>query len=107
MLRLDSLCLLSSPSPKCPSRPKIHASRHAHSFSFKSFQPFCRLFAPFSALASFVFNRLQPLFAKHPSGVLPLLQLPLLPQKRACSAAPPPNSSPARAKPLLKKQLRR
>jgi hypothetical protein len=42
------------------------AFRHANSFAFKSLQPLCRLFVLFSALVSFVFNRLQPLFPKHP-----------------------------------------
>jgi len=39
------------------------------SISFKSLRPLCRLFALFSALVSFVFNRLQPLFQKHPGWV--------------------------------------
>src|SRR5216684_1327971 len=38
---------------------------------------------------SFAFKSLQPLFAKHPGGVLPLLQFPLLPQRPASTAAPP------------------
>jgi len=68
----------------------------------------CSLFVVFSALASFVFNRLQPLFAKHPGGVLPLLQFPLLPQRPASTAAPPRRIQvlPC-ANPLLKKQLRK
>src|SRR6266436_10304204 len=32
----------------------------------RNLQPLCRLFALFSALPSFVFKSLQPLFAKHP-----------------------------------------
>src|SRR5882762_4875984 len=36
------------------------------SIAFMLLQPLCRLFALFSAFASFVFNRLQPLSTKHP-----------------------------------------
>jgi hypothetical protein len=36
------------------------------SIFFKSLRPLCRLFALFSALVSFVFSRLQPLFPKRP-----------------------------------------
>src|SRR5229473_1334469 len=39
------------------------------SIFFKSLRPLCRLFSRFSALVSFVFNGLQPLFPKHPGGV--------------------------------------
>ena len=35
----------------------------------RNLQPLCLLFALFSALPSFVFKSLQPLFAKHPGGV--------------------------------------
>jgi hypothetical protein len=35
-------------------------------FVYKSLQPLCRLFALFPTFVSFVFNRLQPLFRKHP-----------------------------------------
>ncbi len=38
------------------------------SIFFKSLRPLCRLFSRFSALVSFIFNRLQPLFPKHPGG---------------------------------------
>jgi len=34
----------------------------------RNLQPPCRLFALFSALVPFVFNRLQPLLPKHPGG---------------------------------------
>ena len=40
-------------------------------FVYKSLAPLCPLFAPFSASVSFVFNRLQPLFQKHPGGGVP------------------------------------
>jgi len=37
----------------------------------RNLQPLCRLFALFSALPSFVFNRLQPLLPKHPGWGYP------------------------------------
>jgi hypothetical protein len=40
--------------------------KRANSFACKGLPPLCRLFALFSALAAFVFNRLQPLSTKHP-----------------------------------------
>src|SRR5258708_1885891 len=40
--------------------------QRAISFVYKTLPPLCRLFALFSAFVSFVFNRLQPLFQKHP-----------------------------------------
>src|SRR6266478_2019523 len=39
--------------------------------------PLCCLFALFSALASFVFTSLQPLFAKHPGGRCDLSRPPV------------------------------
>jgi N-6 DNA methylase len=36
------------------------------SIVFIPLPPLCALFSPFSAFVSFVFNRLQPLFRKHP-----------------------------------------
>ena len=38
----------------------------ANSFVCIGLEPLCRLFVLFSAFVSFVFNRLQPLFPKHP-----------------------------------------
>jgi hypothetical protein len=40
--------------------------QRVNSFVYESLVPLSRLFAHFSALLSFVFNRLQPLFRKHP-----------------------------------------
>jgi hypothetical protein len=59
------------PSPRGCTPPScattsFPAFRHANSFAFKSLPALCRLFALFSAFVSFVFNRLQPLFPKHP-----------------------------------------
>ena len=51
-----------------PQRSDVRTFKRANSFVYKSLPPLCRLFALFSALAAFVFNRLQPLFPKHPSG---------------------------------------
>src|SRR5712692_1529106 len=48
-----------------PSAPCLCGKSHVLS----SLPPLCRLFALFSALPTFVFNGLQPLFAKHPGGV--------------------------------------
>jgi hypothetical protein len=42
--------------------------QRVNSFVYKSLAPLCPLFAPFSSSVSFVFNRLQPLFQKHPGG---------------------------------------
>jgi hypothetical protein len=44
----------------------FQTSRHAKSFVCIGSLPLYRLFALFSAFASFVFNRLEPLFTKHP-----------------------------------------
>ncbi len=47
--------------------------RHANSLVCIDLPPLCPLFSLFSAFVSFVFNRLQPLFRKHPGwGYLPL-----------------------------------
>ena|SRR5713226_6651797 len=54
------------------------------------------LFALFSALPSFVFNRLQPLFAKHPGGGYPELQLPGQKTRGHAGACPLHNSSQLR-----------
>jgi hypothetical protein len=48
------------------SRVTSHKSR-----PFILLEPLCRLFGLFSALVSFVFNRLQPFFPKHPGGGYP------------------------------------
>ena len=44
----------------------FHTFRHANSLVCIDLPPLCPLFALFSAFVSFVFNRLQPLFRKHP-----------------------------------------
>ena len=49
----------------------FQTSRHAKSFVCIGLLPLCRLLALFSAFASFVFNRLEPLFTKHPGWGLP------------------------------------
>jgi hypothetical protein len=59
---------------KTPGVGHLSASLHLHesrvtshkSRRFILLPPLCRLFALFSAFVSFVFNRLQPLFRKHP-----------------------------------------
>jgi hypothetical protein len=49
--------------------------QRVNAFVYKSLAPLCPHFAPFSASVSFVFNRLQPLFQKHPGwGTRPSLQ---------------------------------
>src|SRR6266478_5535153 len=40
----------------------------ANSFVCSGLEPLFRLFGLFSALVCFVFNRLQPVFRKHPGG---------------------------------------
>jgi hypothetical protein len=40
--------------------------RRVNPFVYKSLVPLCHLFSLLSAFVSFVFNRLQPLFPKHP-----------------------------------------
>jgi hypothetical protein len=42
--------------------------QHANPFVCIGLLPLCPLFSLFSAFVSFVFNRLQPLFRKHPGG---------------------------------------
>jgi len=59
--------------------------RRANSLLCIDLPPLCRLFALFSAFVSFIFNRLQPLFPKHPGGYPRFL--PNLPQSRC----PPPH----------------
>jgi len=54
------VCLESTPDHR------LSNFRRVNSFVYKSLAPLCHLFAPFSASVSFVFNRLQPLFQKHP-----------------------------------------
>jgi hypothetical protein len=49
-----------------PQRSGIQALGSVNSFACKQLQPLSPLFALFSALPSFVFNRLQPLLRKHP-----------------------------------------
>jgi hypothetical protein len=61
------------PSPRgCTSKPlpttDFQALRRTNSFVCTGLPPLCPLFPLFSALAPFVFNRLQPLFPKHPGG---------------------------------------
>ncbi len=55
-----------------PQRSSIQALRSANSFACKQLPPLSPLFALFSTLSSFVFNRLQPLLREHPGwGWLP------------------------------------
>jgi len=49
----------------------FQTSRHTNSFVCIDLAPLCRLFVLFSAFVSFVFNRLQPLFRKHPGWGCP------------------------------------
>jgi len=52
-------------APGCHLSASLHPQVTSHkSRPFILLEPLCRLFAPFSALASFVFSRLQPLFPK-------------------------------------------
>ncbi|SRR6266446_4423143 len=93
----------SAGSAYFPSSRKCTFHRHgvqafgtckfANSFVYRSLVPLCRLFALFSAFGSFVFNRLRPLFPKHP-GVgtrVPTstlkLPVPAAPTRR-CSVSP-------------------
>jgi hypothetical protein len=59
-----------------------------------SLQPLLPLFALFSALPSFVFNRLQPLFPKHPGGGIPTLPLRASRPRHMRHAAPLSPASP-------------
>jgi len=61
--------LLFPPSHSFASGLSVPASSLKH-LVFKSLPPLCALFAVFFELPPFVFNRLQPLFAKHRGGVL-------------------------------------
>src|SRR5229473_2735891 len=54
----------SVPPRRCLPRP----CRGGKSIVFRHLPPLSRLFALFSALPPFVFNRLQPLSRKHPGG---------------------------------------
>ncbi len=58
----------------------------------RNLQPLCLLFALFSALPSFVFNSLQPLFAKHPGGGYPA-RFDLEKKTRGHAGACPPHNS--------------
>jgi hypothetical protein len=58
---------ISSPLRRHLPRP----ARGGKSHVLSSLPPLCPLFALFSALPSFVFNRLQPLFPKHPGWGVP------------------------------------
>src|SRR5713226_1521949 len=66
------------PSPRectpstVPKRSVIQVFGTANSFAHKQLPPLSPLFALFSALPSFVFNRLQPLFPKHPGWGYPV-----------------------------------
>jgi hypothetical protein len=65
------------PSPRgCTSKPfpttDFQALKRTNSFVCIGLPLLCPLFPLFSALAPFVFNRLQPLFPKHPGGGVPL-----------------------------------
>jgi hypothetical protein len=65
-----------------------------NSFVYKSLVPLCRLFALFSALVSFVFNRLQPLFRKHPGVGYPRSNLQAQSFRFRLSDAPVLRESP-------------
>jgi hypothetical protein len=56
----------------CTSKPFPTTDFQANAFVCIGLPPLCPLFPPLSALAPFVFNRLQPLFPKHPGGGYPL-----------------------------------
>jgi len=57
------------PPPLCPPcLPGRKARLCGKPHVLSSLRPLCRLFALFSALVPFVFNRLHPLFGKHPGG---------------------------------------
>src|SRR6266446_5473797 len=90
----------SAGSAYFPSSRKCTFHRHgvqafgtckfANSFVYRSLVPLCRLFALFSAFGSFVFNRLQPLFQKHPgvgyrsSSLHPQTSSSAMPTFRCC-----------------------
>src|ERR1700682_232973 len=72
----------------------FQTSRHAKSFVCIGLLPLCRLFALFSAFASFVFNRLEPLSTKHPGWRTPtLLRQASLPRhmRHVASLSPVPS----------------
>jgi hypothetical protein len=50
----------------CQGVQAFGTCKFVNSFVYKSLVPLCRHFALFSAFVSFVFNRLRPLFPKHP-----------------------------------------
>jgi hypothetical protein len=81
LTRLRTLPIATGVYPSPFPSSDFQSSRHAKSFVCIGLLPLCRLFALFSALASFVFNRLEPLSTKHPGGgtshALPLSALTL------------------------------
>ena len=74
---LRTLSIVTGVYPSSCPTSDFQTSRHAKSFVCIGLLPLCRLFALFSALASFVFNRLESLSTKHPgcgtSHALPAL----------------------------------
>ena len=71
--------VLLTPRPLCCAFPSPRVLKPANSFVCIGLEPLCPLFLLFSTLVSFVFNRLQPLFRKHPGGgVSPCLKPPNL-----------------------------
>jgi hypothetical protein len=63
---LRTLFIVTGVYPSTFPSSDFQVSHCAKSFVCISLLPLCRLFALFSALASFVFNRLEPLSTKHP-----------------------------------------
>ena len=60
--------VLRSRRSLCCAFSHFPVPKHANSLVCIDLPPLSPLFAPFSASVSFVFNRLQPLFRKHPGG---------------------------------------
>jgi hypothetical protein len=71
-------------------RPMFHALKRANSFVCIGLEPLCRLFLRVSALVSFVFNRLQPLFQEQPGWgyLVRPSALPLRPQRLCVIISP-------------------
>src|SRR5216683_8186713 len=61
------------------------AFKPANPFVCIGLEPLCRLFLLFSALVSFVFNRLQPLFPKHPGWGYLLGNSSVVPKRKNAS----------------------
>jgi hypothetical protein len=78
---LRTLSIVTGVYPSTFPSSDFQTSRRVKSFVCIGLLPLCRLLALFSALASFVFNRLEPLSTKHPgwgtSHALPLSALTL------------------------------